>query len=386
MTVHTKKRREVEHYEEYWKITAAFTNFNDQNFITALRVIVDFIDTHQERLKNPGKDFSSFYKKLQNNLESVFDYNGKSSDTTVRKIINQFVKIGFIEPFLKSYNFRVPQYLRTYDEEKRKSLFTEIMFENASFMSSVTKDNRDYPNPVRFLLNTMAMMPKDSYLTTQELAAIMLTDISLPKYKKGYMNREEIEERVRVSNTIDFYDRKYNQVSHLMAHLGFMVDFVYDKKLGRIYLKENLSDLSKINIETTRDPYRYHIFRSNLDIESRELFGEKVCYVTGDQQKALVASHIIPSALCITEGNVDDAYDYNNGIWLSPDIDAYFDKGDITFEEDGTMLMKPGLPPSIYQKMNGYKLDSRVLTPERKKYLKINHDNFIKRYDSWIKA
>jgi 5-methylcytosine-specific restriction enzyme A len=60
-----------------------------------------------------------------------------------------------------------------------------------------------------------------------------------------------------------------------------------------------------------------------------------VCAVTGCRiRKILIASHIVPWS----ESNDHERLDPNNGILLSPDIDALFDRNLISFNEDGTLI------------------------------------------------
>ena len=72
------------------------------------------------------------------------------------------------------------------------------------------------------------------------------------------------------------------------------------------------------------------LFRKRLvEVESK-------CRLTGivDQQ-FLVASHIKPWR----DGNNDERLDGNNGLLLSPHVDRLFDRGWISFNDDGTLLI-----------------------------------------------
>ena len=67
----TKKRQEVEMYEEYWKFTAAWTDIMGPKFNSNLRVVLDFIDDNKDEINKVGRneyDFSksNVYSKLQN--------------------------------------------------------------------------------------------------------------------------------------------------------------------------------------------------------------------------------------------------------------------------------------------------------------------------------
>ena len=67
------------------------------------------------------------------------------------------------------------------------------------------------------------------------------------------------------------------------------------------------------------------------------------CAVTGLAVPELLrASHIKPWADCGTDAERLDVY---NGLLLAPHLDAAFDRGFITFEGDGAMVVSPALGP-----------------------------------------
>lgn len=66
------------------------------------------------------------------------------------------------------------------------------------------------------------------------------------------------------------------------------------------------------------------------------------CCVTGlDVPELLRASHIRPWAMCERD---EERLDVFNGLLLSPNLDALFDGGWITFAPDGKMLVSAALP------------------------------------------
>jgi hypothetical protein len=71
---------------------------------------------------------------------------------------------------------------------------------------------------------------------------------------------------------------------------------------------------------------------------------ERSCRVTGvTDLRHLRASHIKPWRLSTNEERLDGA----NGLLLSPHVDHLFDRGFISFEEDGTLLLSPQLDPTV---------------------------------------
>ena len=84
------------------------------------------------------------------------------------------------------------------------------------------------------------------------------------------------------------------------------------------------------------------IFRASL----LEYFDGK-CAVTGLAVPELLrASHIKPWADCELD---EERLDVFNGILLSPNLDALFDRGFITFEDDGRMRLSKVLPTSAVE-------------------------------------
>lgn len=69
------------------------------------------------------------------------------------------------------------------------------------------------------------------------------------------------------------------------------------------------------------------------------------CRVTGlDHPQLLVASHIKPWRACTTAA---ERLDGANGLMLVPNIDRLFDRGFITFEDDGTVRVSPHITDAV---------------------------------------
>ena len=71
---------------------------------------------------------------------------------------------------------------------------------------------------------------------------------------------------------------------------------------------------------------------------------EKKCRVTGlDNQNFLIASHIKPWS----KSDNQERLDGHNGLLLAPHIDRLFDKGYITFANDGSLIMSSKIPANV---------------------------------------
>ncbi|HEM3678597.1 TPA: HNH endonuclease signature motif containing protein [Streptococcus suis] len=114
--------------------------------------------------------------------------------------------------------------------------------------------------------------------------------------------------------------------------------------------------------------------RENIKQESIEKYGKVVCYLTKQELKGLVVSHIVGSAEALRNMDIETAYDYENALLLEPNSDAYFDKHDLTFVEEGIPVYGNDVSEDFIKGKQGMKLDSCILTEKRLGYL-VEHRN-----------
>jgi hypothetical protein len=104
---------------------------------------------------------------------------------------------------------------------------------------------------------------------------------------------------------------------------------------------------------------------------------DRHCRVTGiSSEKYLVASHIKPWRDCDNAERLDG----ENGLLLAPHVDFLFDKGFITFSDDGAVIVSPRADPAALQAM-GIDGTSRPAPPLRDKqrtYLRYHRANVFK--------
>lgn len=382
----TKRAKQNQQYDEYWKLTVEYTDIFGAPFNNTLKVIVKFIDDNIEKInkidiekyKNKNKEEKSKFQDLYGDLQSIiFTIYHKEDFGSIRKSINQFVKLGFISPYLKGYHKLTKKFLNlsSSDKEMKKSIFSEIFYDNASFNSSITNNNTN-KKEINFLLKTLMYHP-DKVLSKQDIIALMVTDLS--SFSKGYLTVDELKEQYNYSKAIDFEENKYNQIAYMFTFLNLMPDLTAHKDKGVAFAEDGLV-LS--DIDTTRDPYMHALYRNNLKLESKRVYNDIVCYVEKIPYKGLVASHIKPCHVCLEELNTTEAYDYNNGLLIQQNIDAYFDKFDLSFNDDGTMLIASNVDKNIAEKYCKYTLDKEILTPERLKYLSYHRNRFFEKHAS----
>ena len=105
----------------------------------------------------------------------------------------------------------------------------------------------------------------------------------------------------------------------------------------------------------------------------------KCCLCGVDEESLLVASHIKPWADSTRKERVDD----NNGLLLCPNHDRLFDRGYITFNDDGNIVISDALSDAnqIYMNVNS---DITIeMTSKTTEYMKY-HRNTV--YEKWKKA
>lgn len=94
-----------------------------------------------------------------------------------------------------------------------------------------------------------------------------------------------------------------------------------------------------------------------------------------DERSFLIASHIKPWS----KSNHQERLDVHNGLLLCPNHDALFDKGYITFDEDGAIIISSELKNTTKIFMN-IREDTRIkVTSEMKKYLEWHRSELFKR-------
>lgn len=351
--------RENQVYEDYWSITFAYTNIYGEKFHTSLKLILDFIDQNNINLDNYNDDL---YNQLQQRLNSVYEMN----EISIRKIINQYVKLGFVNYKLAGYHPDARKFLISSSNEEKQIIFSKIVYQSSNFKRDVTEYNDDQ-KPMNFLLKTLAY---SGPLTEDDRIALMLTDLS--RTTRDFLTRDELEEKKRYAEIIDFKERKYNQIDHFTNLLGKLSDVFLDNNKTLYLTEDDMPD--DIEELEKRDPYLHRLYKSTLKEESVQLFDKEICYLEKLDYPSLVASHIKP----FKKSNPSEQYDKNNGLLLSRGMDALFDKGYISFNDDGTIILSDRLSKDVKEHLKNYSLDSIILNEQRLEYLHYNREFVFK--------
>lgn len=104
-------------------------------------------------------------------------------------------------------------------------------------------------------------------------------------------------------------------------------------------------------------------------------WGGKCAVTRSECNKLLVASHIVPWSESIPQEKTD----FHNGLLLAASIDALFDRGLVSFSNNGEILLSDQLSSetaSIFGIRRGMKLDVERVTPAMRRYLSRHRERF----------
>ena len=376
-------------YENYWKITLGTTDIFGNQFIRTLEMIVNHIDkyglskkTIDELVTNPESNKKKFNQKvthakeLQEKIRAIYQ-NDDPTGASTRKQINQYIKLGFIKPYLQGYRPAAKEYIKpNQSNENLQRLFSDTVYQYAAFNSSQTTDSKF--NQVKFLVQTI-LNRKEKKLTANELIGLM-TDTRV--LGQSYAKEKDIQADAKWAESIDFNKRKYNQIGYIRNVLSKLSLFnVVGKKYSEMEIR--LVDQANKYIpepgNTKRDSYRFGLMKKAVFEESERLYGKDVCWLTKKESMGLVVSHIYASAEALRNYDNDAAYDPNNALLLLPgNPDQFFDKCKMTFDQNGYPIFNDNDQSSFVSEVtkNQYRIDKAIMNPERCKYMRIHNKWF----------
>lgn len=144
------------------------------------------------------------------------------------------------------------------------------------------------------------------------------------------------------------------------------LDYVEANAEQEIYQDPNISETEKQQLVKAR--LGQGLFRDRL-----VAFWGKCCVTGLDLRSVLRASHIKPWRDCCNSERLD----VYNGLLLSPNMDALFDKGFISFSDTGEILISSQLTED-YMHLLGCSTSMRVnLVPEHEKYFSYHRNNLF---------
>lgn len=143
------------------------------------------------------------------------------------------------------------------------------------------------------------------------------------------------------------------------------------------YISEFSLHLKEINKDEIMETEKEQIIKSRIGqsaFKKALLAVEKKCNLCGvSDERFLVASHIKPWS----QSNNQERLDINNGLLLCPNHDALFDKGYISFDEDGTIMISDSLDVDTKIFMNVNESMNISMNENQQVYMKWHRENIF---------
>jgi hypothetical protein len=231
------------------------------------------------------------------------------------------------------------------------------------------------------------------YLRSLSFKGDILNILTLTKQKKMYIFFERNIQFYNILNTKELifkdYDQEKKEITEMLFYENLKTkaeteNYRYseeEQKMIDEYDKNYISSYQKY-VSDIKPMYRWYQIKwkevliqlSSFHFELNGLAKCSISSVTGNADhlgKFFIASHIKEYQLCIKENDYESAFNIENGLLLSANMDALFDRHHIAIGSKG----------KIYQchhvkKMENIQLKSSLdrfyLTKERKKYLQLH--------------
>jgi putative restriction endonuclease len=169
--------------------------------------------------------------------------------------------------------------------------------------------------------------------------------------------------KVGSQSNIDFLsDASQSELSDTADEMDEMIE-------QQLLLSDSLSATDIVQVIKARRGQG--IFRTNVQQY------ERACRVTGvDSAFLLIASHIKPWRSCV---NSDERLDGNNGLLLTPHVDRLFDRGYITFDDIGSLVVSSKFDQINIARLGilSQKFEGVPFSSEKQKYLDYHRRNIF---------
>tara|TARA_Y100001970_G_C14087146_1_gene777950 strand:- start:108 stop:1217 length:1110 start_codon:yes stop_codon:yes gene_type:complete len=361
--MNTKKRRDIEIYEDYCSLTLEYTDFHGEKFLNCLKEVIKNIKSRNYQYISNDE-----YSLLQQDILKVNPKSAKDGLVSTRKSINQLVKLGFVSTKLNDYHRLSETYLNAPTKKYRNKLFSVIVAEAANFAANVS--NHDGRKHVNFITETLMRIGE---LNKKQIIGLMTVDPL--DYEKGYIDLKDLNKASERASKNLFFNRKYNQVSYLCNVLSKLDNLVFHD--SKLFFEEDFRRQFQPDIDNKlidRNSYLDKKSKELLEEENIEITGsKKICMVNNIEYPSLISSHIKRSEKC----NYNEKYDHKNLLLISSEIDGPFDKGDISFEDNGDLLFAKNIKDDFKKIFYKKKLNNKFLDVDRKKYLHWNRLNWF---------
>lgn len=278
------------------------------------------------------------------------------------ELVDTFSKYG-----IKDDTERTGETDRTYKSGKSKDLY-------AAFVT-VTTDNKKYKTHIHFQsnqisINTISLISDDRYFSKYKVRNKTSDEYRNRCFKIPY----DVDEFKYVMDYFLRYDENW-----LNREIETVIDTAEQEDVLKEQLDNSVDDIDKeIETKQLQGEEREALIKVRVNQSAfRKLLMRRYthcCLCDVDDESLLVASHIKPWA----KSNHAEKVDVNNGLLLCPNHDKLFDRGYISFDNGGHIVISDELSENSAISMN-IKNDMQIeLSNDNIKYMEYHRNNVLK--------
>lgn len=278
------------------------------------------------------------------------------------ELVDTFSKYG-----IKDDTERTGETDETYKSGKSKDLY-------AAFVT-VTTDNKKYKTHIHFQsnqisINTISLISDDRYFSKYKVRNKTSDEYRNKCFKIPY----DVDEFKYVMDYFLRYDENW-----LNRDIETVIDTAEQEDVLKAQLDNSVDEIDKeIETKQLQGEEREALIKVRVNQSAfRKLLMRRYthcCLCDVDDESLLVASHIKPWAKSSHEEKVD----VNNGLLLCPNHDKLFDRGYISFDNGGHIVISDELSKNCAISMN-IKNDMQIeLSNDNIKYVEYHINNVLK--------
>ena len=278
------------------------------------------------------------------------------------ELVDTFSKYG-----IKDDTERTGETDRTYKSRKSKDLY-------AAFVT-VTTDNKKYKTHIHFQsnqisINTISLISDDRYFSKYKVRNKTSDEYRNRCFKIPY----DVDEFKYVMDYFLRYDGNW-----LNREIETVIDTAEQEDVLKVQLDNSVDEIDKeIETKQLQGEEREALIKVRVNQSAfRKLLMRRYthcCLCDVDDESLLVASHIKPWA----KSNHAEKVDVNNGLLLCPNHDKLFDRGYISFDNGGHIVISDELSENSAISMN-IKNDMQIeLSNDNIKYMEYHRNNVLK--------
>lgn len=278
------------------------------------------------------------------------------------ELVDTFSKYG-----IKDDTERTEETDGTYKSGKSKDLY-------AAFVT-VTTDNKKYKTHIHFQsnqisINTISLISDDRYFSKYKVRNKTSDEYRNKCFKIPY----DVDEFKYVMDYFLRYDENW-----LNRGIETVIDTAEQEDVLKAQLDNSVDEIDKeIETKQLQGEEREALIKVRVNQSAfRKLLMRRYthcCLCDVDDESLLVASHIKPWA----KSSHAEKVDVNNGLLLCPNHDKLFDRGYISFDNGGHIVISDELSKNCAISMN-IKNDMQIeLSNDNIKYMEYHRNNVLK--------